>query len=1005
MTQKNRLDSGGRIDRGRPLSFTFNGEVMEGFAGDTIASALLANGVRVVARSFKYHRPRGIYTAGAEEPCAFFTVGQGGHKTPNVRATTAELTDGMEIHTQSGWPSATFDLGAAAGMVGRLLPAGFYYKTFMWPPKLWMFYEKWIRRAASSAPPPEGTDADSYEHHHAHCDVLIAGGGPAGLAAALAAGNAGARVILVDMNPEFGGDLLSADDEEEIDGKPAAKWISDTVDKLQAMNNVTLLSRTIAQGFHDYNYAIVLENIDKSDWNKPGLRCRLWKIRAKQMIVAAGAIERPPVFAGNDLPGVMLADSVRTYIRRFGVLPGRSLLFFTGNDSAYRSALAAVKAGARRVEIADMRPDATGEWQTRARAANIVLHMGAGIWGMLSSGESLTARLARLSPDGASLVGGDDFSSSYDVVAVSGGWTPTAHLFSQARGQLEWDEQCGAFVPKQSDSLNPCRACGAAAGVFTTKECLNGGTKAGAAAAKDAGFSSKPKKIPATSSPAEYPSWRLPLVPTKHEPGEGPGKHFVDLMNDVTAADIMLAAREGYDSVEHMKRYTAAGFGVDQGKTGNINALCLLAHARGETPEQTGHTTFRPQYLPTPFGAVTGAERRELFAPVRRTPMHEWHESHGAVYEDVGEWKRPCYFPRDGENMAQAVSRECKAARNGVAMMDASTLGKIDVQGEDAASFLDMIYTNAIGALKNERCRYGLMLLEDGMVYDDGVVVRWDDNHFHLTTSTGHAAGVMNWLEEWLQTEWPNLRVFCTSVTEQWAVIALVGPKSREVLSSLTDMSLDAEDFPFMSARRGTVAGVPARVCRISFSGELAFEVNVPARAGLYVWEQLYAAGQAHDVTAYGTETMRMLRAEKGYIIAGQDSDGSTSPVDMGLSWMLSKKKKDYLGRRSLSRPDMTRGGRLQFVGLLPRDEKTVLPEGVCLAASADVRPPFASEGHVTSSYMSPSLSRPIALAMVKDGFARHGQTVYAALLNGARIEAEIVSPVFWDKDEKRRDG
>ena len=1000
MNQKNRLQTGGRIRRERPFYFNFNGEPMQGYEGDTVASALLANGVKIVARSFKYHRPRGVFSAGAEEPNAFVSVGKGAKHLPNVCATIAPLQDGMEVRAQSGWPSVNFDLGAIFSAAGRLLPPGFYYKTFMWPPRLWMLYEKIIRRAASSAQPPREKDADSYIHRYAHCDVLIAGGGPAGLSAALSAGKSGARVILADLNPEFGGDLLNAGDDETIDNIPAMQWAENAVKHLAAMENVVLLPHTAVQGYHDYNFLIAEESLPGNP------RRRLWKIRAAQTVIAAGAIERPPVFVDNDRPGVMLADSVRAYIRRYGVLPGRNILFFTNNDSAYRAALAAAEAGARRVEIADIRGDADGYWQTRARDCNIKVHTGYGVCNAHPVGESLNVGLAKISPEADFIAEeADKFSSLYDVLAISGGWTPAAHLFSQSGGQLKWSGQCGAFVPETAKPINPCRACGAAAGMFSLSECLAGGAEAGAAAARDAGFSAKPAIPSASPPPIECPPLFVPLVPTYHPPGEGPGKHFADLANDVTAGDIALAAREGYESVEHMKRYTAAGFGNEQGKTGNINALTLLAHFRGITPAETGHTTFRPQYTPTAFGAIAGAARRDLFAPVRRTPIHSWHEKNGAIFEDVGEWKRPCYFPLAGETQAAAVARECRAAREKVAMMDASTLGKIDIQGPDAAEFLDMIYTNAIGTLAAGRCRYGLMLHEDGMLFDDGVVMRLAKNHFHITTSTGHAAGVMNWLEEWLQTEWPHLRVFCTSVTEQWAVIALVGPKSREVLSALTDISLAAADFPFMAIREAKVAGVAARIGRISFSGELAFEINVPARTGLYVWEQIRTAGATHDITAYGTETMRVLRAEKGYIIAGQDSDGATSPVDMGLSWMLSKKKKDYLGRRSLSRPALAAAGRPQFVGLLPDDVQTIIPEGACITPDAEARPPFASHGYVTSSYISPARSRSISLAMVKDGFSRHGETVYAVSPDGRRFAAQITDPVFWDAEGKRRDG
>lgn len=994
-----RLPQGGLIDRNETLSFTFNGRALTGYAGDTIASALLANDINLVARSFKYHRPRGIYSAGPEEPHAIFTIGDGATHTPNVRGTITPLKNGMAVRTQSGYPSVELDIGAAVSLMARLLPPGFYYKTFMQPAKAWMTYEKFIRRAASAAPPPPQADADPYLHRHTHCDVLVVGGGVSGISAALAAARAGADVLLADMQAQFGGTLHDGA-AEPISGMAAGDWLAAALAELNELPNVTLLSSTTVQGYHDYNFLIAVEEHPAANRHQP--RQTLWKIRARQVIIAAGALERPLIFAGNDCPGVMLAAAVGSYIRRYAVLPGRNILFFTNNDSTYPIAFDAADAGAQ-VEIADLRKDNHGYWQQQANKRKIPVHYGSGVISCVQTGRHLSAHLAYIQNEQIT----PHSAHAYDIVATSGGWTPTVHLFSQARGRLKWDDRLAAFVPDQAAAINPCIAVGSANGIMDLPTCLKNAAKAGQEAAAACGCNKKSDKpLPqADSSPLTLNPLYIPYVPTLLPIERGISKHFVDLANDVTAADILLAAREGYQSVEHMKRYTAAGFGSEQGKSGNINALTLLAHALGKKPAEVGHTTYRPQYTPMSFGAVTGMDRRDLFAQKRRTPMDPWHRANGAVYEDVGDWKRPRYFSINYESMDAAVWRECKAARETVALMDASTLGKIDIQGKDAAAFLDMVYTNMFSNLAVGKCRYGLMLRETGMIFDDGVTARLGDNHFHMTTSTGHAASVLNWLEEWLQTEWPHLEVFCTSVTEQWAVMALVGPQARQLLSEVSDLELAAEAFPFMSFREGQVCGAPARVFRISFSGELAYEINVPAAYGLSVWETLMARGEQYGITPYGTETMHVLRAEKGYIIVGQDTDGTMIPADAGLSWMVSKKKKDFLGRRSLARPDMLRAGRPRLVGLLPADEQTVIEEGAQLVNRAGDKPPTHSLGFVTSSYMSPTLGRSFALAVVNDGDQRHGDTVYAAMLDERRIAAMITDTVFYDPDGGRLRG
>ncbi|MCP5371366.1 MAG: sarcosine oxidase subunit alpha family protein [Hyphomicrobiales bacterium] len=1005
MAQPLRLAAGGRVDRGRTLRFTFDGRTYTGHPGDTLASALLANGVRLLGRSYKYHRPRGLYSAGAEEPSALVTLGAGARAEPNTRATQVELFDGLVARSQNAWPALGFDVSAVIGAFSRFLPAGFYYKTFMWPKSLWMTYEKVIRDAAGPVHGPRQADPDRYEQRYAHCDVLVVGAGPAGLMAALAAGRTGARVILADDQPEAGGGLLT--DPAGIGGGAGLDWVRATVAALADMPEVTVLPRTTVVGYHDYNYLGALERVTDhlppdAGGNAP--RQRLWKIRAKQVVLATGAIERPLVFADNDRPGVMLAGAARTYMNRFGVLPGREMVVFTNNDGAYATALDAASHGAR-VQVVDLRPDPRGPLPEAAREAGIPIHAGATVCGVAGSKAVTGVRVRALSDDGKGLAGPAK-SLPCSVLAMSGGWTPTVHLFSQARGKLAFSADLGAFVPAAGDPLNPNRPAGACNGSLGLDACLREGREAGLAAAHDTGHvADHPPDLPLADSLPQEPPRLLWTLPAEKAGTAGEKTQFVDLMGDVTVADVRLAEREGYASVEHLKRYTATGMGTDQGKTSNINAMAIMADARGVTIPEVGHTTFRPNYVPVAFGAVAGRSVGDLFQQARPTAMHEWHVAQGAVFEDVGDWKRPWYFPRPGETMHDAVQRECKAVRTSVGIVDASTLGKIDIQGPDAADLLNMVYTNAWSKLGIGRCRYGVMLNEHGMIFDDGVTTRLGEHHYHMTTTTGGAARVMSWLEEWLQTEWPDMRVFCTSVTEQWAVAALNGPRSRELLAGLTDIDLDPETFPFMAMKEGTVAGIPARVYRISFTGEMAYEVNVPAGYGLALWQALMDRGAAFDICPYGTETMHVLRAEKGFIIAGQDTDGTVTPHDAAMDWIVSKKKADFIGRRSLFRADTMRPGRMQLVGLLTEDPAVVLPEGAQVAERAQAGQAFAAIGHVTSSYMSPNVGRSIALAMVADGFNRTGQTLSVPTLDGRVHRAVVGGTVFFDPEGERARG
>jgi sarcosine oxidase subunit alpha len=1010
MSQSYRLSDKGRLDRSQPLTFTYDGNTYTGYRGDTLASALLANGVKLVGRSFKYHRPRGIMSAGPEEPNALVQLETGPHTEPNTRATVVDLYDGLTAASQNCWPSVKFDLQSVNQKIAKLFPAGFYYKTFMFPASWWTpVYEKIIRRAAGLGKSPIERDPDSYAQKFAFCDVLVVGGGPAGIAAALAAGRTGARVILADEQQEMGGALLS--DDAQIDGRPAMEWVTKSLAELARLEDVTVLPRTTVSGYYDYNFLTALERVTdhlgpQSDDRIP--RQRFWKIRAKKVVLAQGAIERPLVFADNDRPGIMLAAALRTYINRYGVLSGRQVVVFTNNDSAYKTAIDAHTAGAV-VDIIDLREDPTGPLVKQAEALMIRIHKGSAVVSTSGKHAITGCEVAKLSADGKNVTSDTTFIGC-DILANSNGWNPSVHLWSQARGKLTWDGDKNCFVPGNAGPWLPV-AAGSGNGAYALGDCLSEGFEMGASAAKAAGFGNgEAPNTPETAPLVEGPDRMVWTIPGKKPLGHGKAKHFHDHQNDVVASDIHLAAREGYLSVEHLKRYTTTGMGTDQGKTSNVNALAIMAEIRNASIPEVGTTTFRPPYTPITFGAITGQNRNHLFIQERTSAMHPAHVENGAVFEDVGDWKRPWYFPKTSasgatETMDEAVLRECRQVRETVGMLDASTLGKIDIQGKDAAEFLNWIYTNKWDTLKPGRARYGLMLNEHGMVFDDGVTTRLADDHFHMTTTTGGAARVLGWLENWSQTEWPQMEVYMTSVTDQWAVCTVTGPNARALLADVTDMPLDPETFPFMAMQEGTVAGAPARVYRISFTGDLAYEINVPARYGLHVWQALQQAGKAHGLCLYGTETMHVLRAEKGFIIVGQDTDGTVTPMDLDMDWIVSKKKDDFLGRRSFYRSDTKREGRKQLVGLLTENPNFVLPEGAHVVEDVKPKPPMKTLGHVTSAYYSPNVGRSIALALVADGINRKGETLSVPLMNGHVEKVTLTDTVFFDKEGVRSNG
>jgi sarcosine oxidase subunit alpha len=985
MAQSYRLARGGRIDRARPIAMRFNGTLIEGYVGDTIASALLANGIHCVARSFKYHRPRGIFSHGCEEPNGLFAVERGGARIdPNSRASATEAVEGVSLRSQNHWPSLALDVGAVLDAFSALVVAGFYYKTFMWPRSFWQrIYEPAIRAVAGLGRAPNEPDPDSYQHAHAHCDVLVVGAGPAGLAAALAASESDKRVILADEQAEMGGSLLH-DLSSTIDGRSPWTWLEQTLATLQSRSNVKLLPRTTAYGYYNHNHLGLLQRVTDHlatpDPRRP--RERLWQVRAGEVVLATGAHERPLVFPGNDRPGIMLAESLRVFANRYGVLPGQRAVIVTSGASAYTVAADLLAAGVQ-VTIVDVRRhhDCAVEAAALRGAGCEVL---AGHTVLSARGRKRVNGLLVAAVEPPDRIGAGRMLPC-DCVGLSGGWTPAVHLFSQSRGKLTFDPKLDAFVPEASVQAE--RSAGAVRGTYQLSGCLAQGWRAGAAAA---GLI-KERVLQASATRTGFEPVRI--LPAINERGRA----FVDLQNDVTAKDIRLAVREGFRSIEHVKRYTTAGMATDQGKTSNMNVIGLVAKTLGTPLADIGTTTFRPPYTPVTFGALAGPNRGRLFEPVRTPPTHAWAQSRGAIFEDVGQWKRARAFPRASEDLQAAVVREARAVRASAGLLDASTLGKIEVVGPDAAEFLDRMYTNRLSRLEPGRCRYALMLKEDGYIFDDGVVARLTRDRFHVTTTTGGAARVLQHMEEYLQTEWPELEVYLTSITEQYATIAVQGPKSREVLAPLMEgVDLATQAFPHMSVRTGTICGLACRLLRVSFTGELGYEINVPSDYGQAIWDALIEAGEAFGITPYGTEPMHLLRAEKGFIIVGQETDGTVAPDDLGLAGLIGKGKADFVGLRSLARSDLLVPGRKQLVGLVSEDASTILEEGAQIIPDPTLPLPLRAHGHVTSSYWSPSYDQPIALALITGGRSRIGQRLHATAPAGF-VAVRVRDAVFFD--------
>ena len=993
MSASPRTVSGGRIDRARPVSFTFDGKRFTGFAGDTLASALLANGVHLVGRSFKYHRPRGFLSMGSDEPNALVGVGASEARfTPNLRATQVEIYEGLKAVSQNNWPSLAFDAQEVNSLLSPLFPAGFYYKTFMHPKGAWEhLYEPIIRRAAGLGRAPGAPDADHYTCQYAFCDVAVVGAGPAGIAAALAATRAGARIMLFDEQSELGGSLLS-ETSAVIDGKSAADWLGAALAELTASPRATLLPRTQIFGYYAQNFLAgnqrLTDHLGAPDAKMP--RERQWQVRAKKVILATGAHERPLVFPDNDRPGIMLADSARGFLARYGALPGANIVVATAHDSAYRAALELAGAGARIAVIVDQRLEADGEWPRAARRAGLRVEMHSALVGSSGRLRVTHAHVAKRWADGRP---GKPEMIACDLIAMSGGWTPSVHLFSQSRGKLIFEEGSQAFLP--GASAQDERSVGACRGVFGLAAALADGAAAGAACVGGGA----PAPFAVEGAP-EGAGGYLGLAPPPGDPADD--KAFVDFQNDVTARDILLATREGMRSIEHIKRYTTTGMATDQGKTSNMNALAIAARAMGKTIPQVGLTTFRPPYTPVTFGSFANFSRGALFDPVRQTPMHEWAVGQGATWEEAGLWMRASVFSRPGEAREDAVRRECLAVRANVGMMDASTLGKIEVVGPDAAELLNRLYINSFTKLGIGKCRYGFMLSEQGYIIDDGVVMRLAADRFHITTTTTGAARVLAQMEDFIQTEWPELKVWFTSITEQWATIAFSGPRAREMLAPLVEgVDLSNAAFPHMSLREARICGVPTRLARVSFTGEMGFEVNVPADYGLSVWEALWEQCEKCGGVVYGLDTLLILRAEKGYVVVGYETDGTVTPDDIGMGKMIAQGKPDFVGKRSFAMSDLSCEGRKQLVGLLPQDPTYKLDDGAQIVGEAAPAIGTPALGHVTSTYRSANLGRAFAMALVAGGRARIGATLYATTMEGT-VPVQVVEPVFIDKEGER---